>query len=83
MSIQDTLRDIASGQGLLACDEAADRIDQLEKELIEARKDAARYRHLRNRDIDVIDNVSCDFWLIGPNDGERLDAAIDAAMETP
>lgn len=71
-------------------DEAADRIAALERELAEARKDAARYRWLRSDvstgDIDLgvfqvawskVSNIPTTYRLLTE---EHADTAIDAAI---
>ena len=58
--------------------------DALQKLFDAAAVDACRYRWLRDRDIDAIDNGGVFAGLTPDNvviNGEDLDAAIDAAME--
>lgn len=59
-------------------DEEESRIDQLERELAEAKKDAERYRWLRDDERGRSLSVSSLEWK---NNAELSDAAIDAAMK--
>ena len=54
----------------------ADQSDALRKELVALRKDAERYRWLRERETDVRR-----YTLVGQRASERLDDQIDAALE--
>jgi len=70
--------------------ERADEIAKLRAELAEAKKDATRYRWLRNNSANQYDHplvVSQSrtpegMHYIGPVFGRTLDTAIDAAMRT-
>jgi len=83
----ESYRIVANGFALECVDEAADRIEQLEKERDELLTDAMRYQWLRKKIGVDCDHISGAYvWL--PTAGYRLDeydqrtsdAAIDAAI---
>jgi hypothetical protein len=82
------LREAASGKGGLDygdflgyCDEAADEIECLRAELAEARRDAERYRWLREQcgPDGNLTIAEAGGWSLRPWGGDDPDAAVDAA----
>ena len=67
------------------CNEAADEIERLRAEVAGLREDAERYRHMRNNSQFQSRNGPGLYWYLpryGRGDeGEQLDAAIDAARK--
>lgn len=62
---------------------ARPEVDELRDRIVELERDAARYRYLRERDLDTIDRGGVFAGLTPKNivlNGDDLDAAIDAAM---
>ncbi len=77
MDLIDRLREFACA-GFPIADLAADRIEELEREIAAAREDAERYRWLRDKPIgDQLDKAIAAWW----NSADEFDAAIDAALK--